>query len=642
MNNRQKNLLRILLLQKEGALHIKSLSEELDCSEKTVRNDLDRLEEFLLDYPHVILSRRPGFGISIEINQEDRTNIFHHLFANEPKKAEDRLFEVTYELLTSQKAITLQSLAERYYLPKASVKKDLEIITDWLKRFDLELVSKQRLGHVVQGSELQKRNALARLSEFAPSNPVEKNDVLQLFLPYEISAVKKALIDMRNQFSIPFTDGALESLQVHALIMLKRTRQRSPVFIQESEKERIYKQKEYQYARWFFEQLEPTFRIAFSEEEKIYFTWHLISSKRIGEEAKELAQYDEKTVQVVLTFIDKMSKLTLVDFVADSTLTNGLFVHMHSVIHRIRYGFPITNPLLANIKKMYPYIFNMIILTLEEIKKNYHLDIPEDEAAYLALHFQASIERMESKKDIRKKALIVCHLGMGMSYLLEAKIKQQYQGIEIVACIGKAEALEHIKRYQVDFIISTIPLEKIAVANIVVSPLFGQEDQQQLDQFVDKLKQQRTRPIQSTGFASMVSEELVFMDMDYEHRYEVVEMLANALYQRGYAEKELIHSAVSRERMSATSIGGAVAIPHGNPSFIRKSAIAVGILKNPLNWGNESVSVVFLLAISKEDHGDIRGIIGKIASLSESPALVQELIHVRDKSKFLQLLKQKE
>ncbi|GKU84868.1 BglG family transcription antiterminator [Niallia sp. NCCP-28] len=642
MNNRQKDLLRILLLHKEGALQIKDLAEELECAEKTVRNDLDRLEEFLQDYPNVKLSRRPGFGILAEISEEDRANIFQNLFSNEPKKGKERLFEIAYELLTSQKAITLQSLAEHYYLPKAAIKKDLEAITIWLQRFDLELVSKQRLGHAIQGSELQKRNALARLSEFTPSNPVEKNDVLNLFLPYEISMIKKALIDMRNKFSIPFTEEALEGLQVHALIMLKRTRQRSPVFIQEAEKERIYERKEYQYAKWFFEQLEPVFRVAFSEEEQIYFTWHLISSKRIGEEAGQVTQHDEETVQVVLTFMDKMSKLTLVDFMNDSTLTSGLFVHMHSVINRIRYGFPIINPLLYHIKKMYPYMFNMVILTLEEIKQSYHLDIPEDEAAYLTLHFQASIERMESKKDIRKKALIVCHLGMGMSYLLEAKIEQQYQGIEIVACIGKAEVLAYIQRSPVDFIISTMPLEKSAVEHLVISPLFGQEDQKQLNQFVDKLKRKGTHDRQSAGITSILSEELLFMDVDYEHRYEVVEMLADSLFKRGYAEKEFIHSAVSRERMSATAIGGAIAIPHGNPSLIKRSAIAAAILRKPLDWGNEQVSVVFLLAISKEDHKEIRGIIGKIASLSESPAIVHKLVQARDQKEFLQLLEEKE
>ncbi|UHA62715.1 PRD domain-containing protein [Metabacillus litoralis] len=32
-------------------------------------------------------------------------------------------------------------------------------------------------------------------------------------------------------------------------------------------------------------------------------------------------------------------------------LKSGLIVHVHSVINRIKYGFPITNPLLPNIKK---------------------------------------------------------------------------------------------------------------------------------------------------------------------------------------------------------------------------------------------------------------------------------------------------
>jgi len=638
MNNRQKELLRIILMNEEGALHIKDLAEQIQCSEKTVRNDLDRLEEYLLNYASAELCRRPGIGISININEEDRLEILKGLFSSQPITNEERLFEMAYQLLTRNKATTLQFFADRYYVPKAAIKKDLETITDWLQRFDLALVSKQRLGHVIEGSELQKRNALARLSELIPSSPIEKNYVLPLFLPYEISAVKKALVDMRIKFSIPFTDEALENLQAHALIMLKRIRQKSPVFIQQSEKEAAYERREYHYASWFFEQLEPIFRLTFPEEERVYFTWHLISSKRIEEEAESVFQYNDETVQIVRTFIDKMGKLTLFDFAADSTLENGLAVHLHSVINRLKYGFPITNPLLSNIKKMYPYMFNMVILTLEEIKQMYQINIPEDEAAYLVLHFQASIERMESKKALKKKALIVCHLGMGMSYLLEAKIEQQYQDIEIIACLGKAEVSEYVKGLQVDFIISTVPLEKVTIEHIVISPLFGEEDKKKLNQFVEKLKRTRAKLLEPHGFSNFLTEELVFLDVEQEHRYEVVEMLATSLFTNGYVTREFIHSAVNRERISATAIGGGIAIPHGNPSLVQKSAITAAILKEPIDWGNEKVSLVFLLAISKENQGENRGIIGKIASLSESPMVVHTLTTTRDESDFLRVL----
>ncbi|MEH7013711.1 BglG family transcription antiterminator [Neobacillus niacini] len=634
MNNRQKDLFRILLLHDEGVLHSKELAKQLDCSEKTVRNDLDVLEGFLLDFPSASLIRKPGFGISIEIGEEDRSELLRSLFSSEPITNEERLIEIAFQLLISDKAITLQYWADRNFVTKAVVKKDVEIITDWLQRFELEIVSKQRLGNVIQGSELNKRNALAHLSELLPSFANGKNMVLDLFLPYEITTVRKALEDMQDKFGIAFSDGALESLVVHALIMVKRIRQKASVFVQESEKKAARQRKEYQYASWFFDTLESAFRLHLPDLERVYFTWHLISGKRTEEGSEQFLKYDEELAAILHTFTGKMSKLTLFPFEADEILTNGLAVHMHSVINRIKFGFPITNPLLSNIKKMYPFMFNMVMLALEEIKKSYHIEIPEDEAAYLVLHFQASIERLEGKRE-KKKALIVCHMGIGMSHLLEAKIEQQYQDIDIAACIGKAEVKEYLREHPVDFIISTLQLEKINIEQIVISPLFGQEDKKKLSMFVEELKQ-KSKGIHA--FSPFLNEELMFFDVEKEHRYEVVEMLATALYKNGFANKEFVHSAVNRERSSATSIGGGIAIPHGDPSMIQQTAIATAVLKRPMEWGNERVSLVFMLAISKKNQGDIRGVIGKISALSESPLVLHALTGSRDFNGFLQVL----
>ena len=237
MNQRQKELLRLLLIHKEGPQQIKTLSKQLECAEKTVRNDLDRLEELLHHYADVSIIRKPGLGVWLEMNEETRTDILSRLFSNEPKTNEERLFEITYELLTSKQSVTLQYLAEHYYASKSVVKKDLDTISEWIKVFDLELTSKPRIGHTIKGTERNKRNALAHLSELIPTKKDKKNYVLDLFQPYEISIVKKLLKDLVDQFSLSYTDRALESLKVHTLIMIKRTRQQSQVFVQESEKE---------------------------------------------------------------------------------------------------------------------------------------------------------------------------------------------------------------------------------------------------------------------------------------------------------------------------------------------------------------------------------------------------------------------
>jgi activator of the mannose operon, transcriptional antiterminator len=638
MNSRQKELLRLLLVREEGAMQVKELAEELDCGEKTVRNDLNRLEEFLLDFPSSSLTRKPGFGVAIEIDDEDRSKILQSLHSSEPKTNEERLVEIAFQLLTSEKAITLQYWADRYYVPKAAIKKDMDDIAVWLERFDLELVSKQRLGNVIQGTELSKRSALAHLPELISTIASGNHVVLNLFLPYEISTVRKAIVDMQDRFKIAFTDDTIDSLVVHALIMVKRIRQRSTVFVHASEMKMVCERAEYQYASWFFAQLETAFSLSFPEEERTYFTWHLISGKRMEDGSHQGLDFEDDVADVVRILIRKMSTLTQYPFDGDSILKSGLAMHMHSVVNRIKYGFPITNPLLLNIKRMYPYMFNMVILSLEEIKNMYEMEIPEDEAAYIVLHFQASIERLEGKRDSKKKSLIVCHMGIGMSHLLEAKIEQQYQDIEVLACVGKAEVSDYIRQNPVDFIISTIPLDNINHEKIVISPLFGQEDKKKLSQFVEVLNQKNSEVQDRHAVLTFLKEDLLFIDVEMEHRFEVVEMLARALFEKGYVQKEFVQSAVSRERKSATAIGGGISIPHGNPALVVKSAVAAAILKKPLMWGNEWVTLVLMLGLSKENQGENRSLIGKIAALCETPLMVHALSSARDYLDFVSIL----
>ncbi len=638
MNKRQKKMLKLLLVN-EDTIQILSLSQQLECSEKTVRNDLDRLEEIFEVDPKVQVIRKTGQGIKLETSKEYRMELLQQLLSNDTKTTEDRLVEMAHQFLTSNTAIPLQRFADRYYVPKTAVKKDLQMIEAWLRRFELELVSKPRLGNIIYGSELQKRNALAHLSELLPSVAVEKNYVLDLFLPYEIDITKKALLEMQRKFSIIFTEEALQSLLIHTLIMVKRTRQKSTISVEESEKAETVKRKEYEYACWFFQQLASSFQLSFPKAEQVYFTWHLISAGRI-EEAAKVIKFDKDTLSIVEMTIQRMSKLTLLPFNDDPILADGLTLHLNSVVNRVKYGLSITNPLLTNIKKIYPYMFSMVILTLEEVNKNYNLEVIEDEAAYLVLHFQASVERMENKRGHKNKVLIICHMGIGMSRLLEAKIIQQYQDIEVLACISKAETEEYVKQHQVDFIISTVSLdyEALSVEHLVISPLFTREDKVLINQLIEKRGQEQAVSLKSGDMSQFFNPNLLFFDVTKEHRYEVVEMLATELLNKGYATREYIHSAVNRERKSATAIGGGIAIPHGDPSMVQKSAIAVAIMREPIEWENEQVSLVFLLAIANQDHADIRAAIGSIASLSESPLNVHELTMVQNYNDFIKVL----
>lgn len=335
MNERQKQLLQILLTEYETPHLIQELAARLQCSEKTVRNDLTEVDEHLQKISNGSIKRKRGIGVLLEMEEIERMEVLGTLLSVSPvQMSGERIVEIAFQLLTSNQPITIQKLVDQYYVAKTMIRKDLESIKQWLESFELELDTKPRLGHIVRGPEIKKRYALSRLSQLVSTS--DKNYVLDLFLPYEITTMRKAISDLRDNSSLSFTDEATESLLVHALIMLKRTRQQSSVFVPQEEKEDISTRDEYQYATSFFKQLEATFRISFPEDERVYFTWHLVSAKVTENDGKDKLETDEFLTRVVIHLIEKLSMLTQFTFRKDPVLKNGLMVHMHSVINRIK------------------------------------------------------------------------------------------------------------------------------------------------------------------------------------------------------------------------------------------------------------------------------------------------------------------
>jgi len=639
MNERQNNLLRILLANPDKFYQIEALRKPLHCSEKTVRNDLDILENFLKPYTNAHLVRKPGTGISLQITENAQAEIFQRMYRMTTKTNEERLIEIAYHLLSSSNPVTLKKLAEEYFTNPADIKKDLEKIATWLSQFHVTITTRQRIGSIVEGEEFDKRKALAHLSELVSSHD-RRNYVLDFFPEVEVNAVKKAIRDTQRQFNLEFTDGRLEGLIIHALIMIKRTRQRTPVIVSDEEREKTLRKQEYKITTSLLNKLEGSIRLKIPRNERIYYAWHIsgaIQNPDTSDQSIENSQSHQLPKQTVSQIIKKVQHLTNLKFENDSVLLDGLSIHIDAALKRISYGFHITNPMLHDIKKLYPYLFSMIVFALNEINKQQNITIPEEEAAYLVLHFQASIERMEQKTP--KKALIVCHLGMGMSLLLQAKIEQQYKGLTVIDCIAQNELntfLQH--NVSIDLIISTVPLTIPEIPHVTISPLLNEGDKMKLNHFIQE-DQQASKAIEYPTLHHFISNGLFQKDIDLDHPYKVVERLANQLVRLAVVDESFIQSIMHREKTSYTSIGGKIAIPHAQPSTVKKSTLSMAILKKPIQWGLEKVSIIFVLAINEEDRQMTRDLLKEISHLSEDPCLIEKIMNAHGKKDVEHILR---
>lgn len=629
MNSRQKNILRLLLDNLTPHYLVSQLAEEVGCSEKTIRTELKKIEEYLLKYSSAKLIRKQGVGVFLEVNEDDKSKLYQELASGLVKVAdEDRLLAIAYELLMASTFVRTQKLADAYYVTKVVVKKDIERIQYWLIKYDLLIISKQKSGLFIEGAEPNKRKALACISELVDNYALTKDYITKQFKPYEVDSVRKELKKVVEKYELPFTLESQERLIQHTLLVVKRMKLKQITFLIE-DAERLKTKSIYHYAKEFLMNLERVFAMRFPSSEILYVTLHFLGAKiRYSDDLHldHLFQTDEdaQLESLVEFLVENTSRAIKFDFKKDEYLIKGIKIHLYAVLNRLKYGLSITNPLLSNIKTMYPYIYNSIVIVLNDYEELYDLFIPEEEIAYITLHFQAALERFYIASKKVKRAIIICELGIGMSQLLRAKIERKSEDIQIVGCYSIEELPQIIEKEKPDFIIATLNMEEKGIPVIQISSLFSKEEEKRLTQFIEELEEEKL--MKESVLAQYTNPFLVFLHCENLDRLELIEHFSTILYNRGYVQKEYIKNILAREQLSSTSIGSNVAIPHGNPKYVNESVILIATLKKPIKWDQEEVSLVLMLAIQQENQATLKRLFQDVLSICERPILIQKIV----------------
>jgi PTS system galactitol-specific IIA component len=106
-----------------------------------------------------------------------------------------------------------------------------------------------------------------------------------------------------------------------------------------------------------------------------------------------------------------------------------------------------------------------------------------------------------------------------------------------------------------------------------------------------------------------INRDLVSVQMEAKSAAEVITELSLILFERGYVKSSYAEAAVAREKEYPTGLptkGCGTAIPHADVEHAIEPGIAVGILKEPVKFGQLGdtsnqidVSIVFLLSVTK-------------------------------------------
>lgn len=651
MNRREENLIRILYEKKNTFVIIKELVEGLGCSDKTIRNSLNKIEEYLIKFSSDLkLVRKRGKGICLKIKEDSRITLNDIIVSNHPNEntlsEDERRFEITYSLLMYTKPITLTKLSEKYYVNKKVIADDLNEIGRQLKKYNLKIVSKQKVGNFIEGLEKDRREALSQSIKNLGELNKTKSTLKSIFMQYEIDLVNKAILDLQDDIGIYFTDESNNALAIHVLFMVKRIKLNQVIKVSARQKDLIEKKLQYSWAVKLAKQLEGNFSIKFPESEICYLAVHLLGVRYYSPNNTEINNFtfesDTNIMDILLNkLIDNVSEISDTSFKSDKTLIEGLRMHLYGSLNRIKYGLSLENPLFEEIKRMNPYLYYEVLDIVDRFNSEYKIHIPKEDVAYITVHFQASIEKNDSSLTRKYSGVVVCHLGMGVSNYLKIKLEKMFPWIDFKGNISIKDIVKYTENNPTDLIFSTVDIDNFGLNYIKISSIIDEAEE-------IKVKEQVNNKIikhdlkNEEEILKFIDKKFIFLNKKLNNKAEVIEFITNKLYVQGRVNPEFCKSVLKRELVDSTEIGSLLAIPHGDTDHIISSTICLLTLEKPILWEKEQVQIVVLLAVKKEDYSNdntMRSFFKHLNNLSNNKESLGKLIKEDNVDNFLEIFK---
>ncbi|WP_304177546.1 transcription antiterminator [Leptotrichia trevisanii] len=629
LSDRQKEILKILL-NKKGFISTEKIADDLFLSKKTIYRELKIIEN------NVKIEKIKSKGIRLDISLVERAELREKILNDrnilEKYSAQERRMKILiYLLKISPKTTSIEKLSKSYYVSKTSIVNDLNYIEKKIKKYNLKL-EKGKKGSKITGNEREIREALVNLinmstrlkeDEKINSDRIDDETLKELtyqFKKEDIDSIEKLLSNVEKKLNYTLADSYYINILTHLLILLERIKNGVIKYDKaEMKNYEVSEQNIYSISKELGEELLKKFDVKLPGEE-IYFIYQYLVSSGIGNSKDEsdwevsqlMKQIKLKVKNIIKDIIQYFYEITKIDLRKNSNLYGSLALHIKALINRLEYEIKIQNSMYEEIKKEFPYMYEVTNQIMNRIIEKYKMKkISKYEISYLTIYFQAILE----SRKIIKNVVIVCSSGFGTSYLLKNRIQKIFPELEVKDVLSVNDLKNNYNLNNVDLIISTIHLKNMNKPVAYVSSVLNEEDVKLLNNnfiiqdyeknYVEIEKMKEKEIIKEINFKldKILTKDMIKLNLEFDNKNKIFEELAELLYKNKIikSKKKFRIEIKNRELTGDTNLKNKIAIPHLKSKNILKEQIIIFRLKKEIIWDNSNSKVkVIILIVSRE------------------------------------------
>ena len=470
----------------------------------------------------------------------------------------ERLNILKMILYFDESGLKLSDIAGTMEIPKADVRKDLEIMSEELKKDGIKLIYENYKGYKLTGNKgnlLVKRleiiediiRELKETGDFfnsGDSGTWHSEEYFYGYIKYENLEITRDFLELiGKELELEIHQENYNRIFSYILMLINF--------------DELYDNKEELLSRNFlfhtpeYLAVERILGKLFKEndrkespkEAKLLLITDLIMGINISGLKDDIFYkwINEEAVAEEIT--DKISDMINLNLREDKILITGLIDNLKFSIYRIKNDIQIINSVFKDLILNKDKNIEIVKKAVEETEKEFKINFTEYELAAMAYLVRASIKR--TKRNNIKKVLLICGLGYGSSKILEESLKENYE-LDIVDVIPYYLADDLIPAYkEVDFILSTIEIHRqfevsYGIPIIKINPVMQKEDFEKLAEYgIEKNKT-------SVSLKKLIS--IIENNTEIKDRQKLIDSLKNEFEDRiindiqktGYTLKKLL------------------------------------------------------------------------------------------------------
>ncbi|MEG0239880.1 BglG family transcription antiterminator [Anaerorhabdus sp.] len=485
MNIRTKKIIISILDNPE--ITVTKLAYEFNVSERSIRNDIQELNNFLCEQKmeEIIIHQNKYLSVNA-INLNECLKLINDSgFYDYKLSKEERIYIIIELLLSVDGYLTISELADRLYISVSTVNADLKSLSEFAKKHNVKYTSEQYKGIKLEGDEYSKRMLLLDMicsdsSIFSIGLSRTFNESLK---DKGIDRVNQVMSYFESSSKIMMTDSSYKRINSYLYIMMHRIREGYQIEDVDANVDEIYRIN----GNKLCQLIDQEFSLNLPAEEingvaNILSNLKYLKTNKVSNDIIRIQFY-------VNRLIEELKKALHLDLSTDYLFFIRLCLHVEYMTRK-KIQHVIDERILKEVCNENKQIVKAINDSMHILEELLNRSVKDIEKEYIILHVCAAIERKKIKES-GLKVVLISDVGIASSQLLLEKIKNNFD-FSIIDILP-VHALEKFNLNGVDLILSTVKMknQKITIPWVKINLNFTDDDYSKITQSVNGIKSQR-------------------------------------------------------------------------------------------------------------------------------------------------------